>query len=215
MNSLAEARLREGAMSRSDHTRIGRPIVILGGLAVLSLLTSCAPPEDTSGREDDVPQPASITIDDSVSAPRARRAVRAAQLYYAFWDTGRPEYARIAVGPGFVDNTVPEGSRQGPEGLEAASRVVRTAVPDLRCAIEHLLVSGDQVVARLTFRGTQKGAFVGHPATGTSLEFKAIDMLQVQGGRIVECRHVEDNYNSTLMRQVGAAPLAGRCQEKP
>jgi hypothetical protein len=40
-------------------------------------------------------------------------------------------------------------------------------------------------------------------------------MLRVEGGRIVECRHVEDNYNSTLMRQRTAAPLAGQCQDKP
>jgi predicted ester cyclase len=114
-----------------------------------------------------------------------------------------------------VDNTLPEGCQQGPEGLEAASRALLTAVPDLGCTIEHSLISGDQVVARLTFQGTHKGAFLGHPATGKLIDFRAIDMLRVEGGRIVECRHVEDNYNSTLMRQLSAAPFAGRCQEGP
>ena len=202
-------------MTRSDHARNGAPTIILAGVAVVSLVTSCAPPADRSGSEDGVPRPASITVDDSVSAPRARRAVRAAQLYYAFWETGRPEYVRAAVGPGFVDNTLPVGCRRGPEGLEAASRAFRAAVPDLRCTIEHLLVSDDQVVARLTFRGTHTGAFLGYPATGKSIEFSAIDILRVEGGRVVEVGHVEDNYNSTLMRQLGAVPPAGQCREHP
>jgi hypothetical protein len=63
----------------------------------VSLVTSCAPPADTSWREDYVPRPASITIDDSDSGARARGAVRPAQLYYALWDTGRPEYVWLVV----------------------------------------------------------------------------------------------------------------------
>jgi predicted ester cyclase len=202
-------------MNKPDRARIGWPTIVLAGLAVVGLATSCAPRQGASKREEDFPQPASITIDDSVSAPRARRAIRAARLYYAFWDTGEPEYVRAAVGPGFVDSTLPEGCRQGSQGLEAASHAFRGAVPDLRCTIEHLLVSGDRVVARLTIRGTHKGAFLGHPATGRPIEFRAIDTLRVEGGRIVECGHVEDDYNSTLMRQLGGVPPFEQYQEKP
>jgi hypothetical protein len=42
-----------------------------------------------------------------------------------------------------------------------------------------------------------------------------MDFPRVEGGRVVEAGHVEDNYNSTLMRQFGAAPSAGPYQEKP
>ena len=197
-------------MNTSDRAPVRWPTFILVGLAVASLVTSCAAPTDTSWREEGLPQPGSITTDDSVSAARARRAIRAAQLYYAFWDTGKPEYVGAAVGPGFFDKTLPEGCRQGPEGLKAASGAFRTAVPDLRCTVEHLLVAGDKVVARLTFRGTHKGAFLGRPAPGKPIEFRALDILRVEGGRIVQAGHVEDNYNSTLMRQLGAAPAAVR-----
>jgi predicted ester cyclase len=156
-----------------------------------------------------------MTFDDSCDARQSRRAARAAQLYYAFWDTGKPEYAEAAAGPNFLDGTLPEGDRQGPEGLKAASRAFRTAVPDLRCAVEHLLVGRDQVVARLTLRGTHKGPFLGCAATGRAIEFGALDILRVEGGRVVEARHVEDNYNSTLMRQLGAGAPAGRHLEAP
>jgi predicted ester cyclase len=148
---------------------------------------------------------------------RQRRQATDRTGYCAFWDTGKSEYVEAAVGPGFSDSTLPEGWRQGPEGLMAASRAFRTAVPDVRCTVEHLLVTGDRVVARLTFRGAHTDAFVGRPATGKPIASSAIDILRVEDGRIVEAGHVEDNYNSTLMRQrqVGAVPPAGHYREGP
>jgi predicted ester cyclase len=202
-------------MKKSSRARIGRPTTLLAGLVVASLVSSCAPPRETSGYEEGLPQPGAITFDDSGGARQSRRAVRAARLYYAFWDTGKPEYADAAAGPNFLDGTLPEGDRQGPEGLKAASRAFRTAVPDLRCAVDHLLVGGDQVVARLTFRGTHEGPFLGHAPTGRAIEFSAIDILRVENGRVVEARHVEDNYNSTLVRQLGAVSPAVRHQASP
>jgi steroid delta-isomerase-like uncharacterized protein len=202
-------------MNRSDATRNARTIVILARLALPSLVISCAPRAETPWREEDLPRPGSITIDDSVSAPWARRAVGAARLYYAFWDTGKPEYVEAAVGPEFSDRALPEGWRQGSEGLKAASRAFRAAVPDLTCTVEHLLVMDDRVVARLTFRGTHKGAFLGHPATGQPIEFRALDVLRVDDGRIAQAEHVEDNYNSTLIRQLGTARPTGQHQDEP
>jgi hypothetical protein len=58
-------------------------------------------------------------------------------------------------------------------------------------------------------------ASLGRPATGKPIAFRAIDILRVEDGRIVEAGHVEDNYNSTLMRQFDAAPLAGHYRERP
>jgi predicted ester cyclase len=190
-------------MNRAGPAQSARTILILAGLALPILVASCAPRAETSWREEDLPQPGSITIDDSVGQPRARRAIRAARLLCAFWNTGKSEYVEAAVGPGFSDSTLPEGWRHGPDGLKAAWGAFHTAVPDLRCVVEHLHVTGDKVVARLAFRGTHEGDFFGHPATGKPIEFRAIDVLRVEDGRIVEDGHVEDNYNSTLMRQLG------------
>jgi predicted ester cyclase len=195
-------------MNRSDPARSAQTIIILAGLALPSLVASCAPPAETSWREEGLPRPGSVTIDDSISGARARRAVRAVQLFYAFWNTGKPEYAQAAVGPDFSDSTLSEGWRQGPEGLKAASDAFRGAVLDLTCTVEHLLVMDDRVVARLTFRGTHTGAFLGHPATGRPFALSAIEILRVTGDRIAEDQHVEDNYNSTLMRQLGATQTA-------
>jgi predicted ester cyclase len=201
-------------MNGSDRAFVRRVFFIIC-LAAVSFVMSCAPLTQKAWRQEDLPQPGSITMDNSVSRPRAREAIRAAQLFYAFWDTGKSEYAQAAIGTDFFDNALPEGCRQGPEGLVAASRFFRTAVPDLRCSVENLLVTGDKVVARLRLRGTHKATFLGQPATGNSIDFSAIDILRVENGLVVEAGHVEDLYNSTLMRQLDEICPTGQRREAP
>ena len=54
-------------------------------------------------------------------------------------------------------------------GPEARSEVIRRyhqAFPDLRLDVDELIVAGDTVVVRATFRGTDLGGYVGRPPTG-------------------------------------------------
>ena len=152
-----------------------------------------------------LPQPESMTIDRSLSKADAEQMIKTARLFYAFWDTGNAEYASAAVDNDFRDNTLPEGRPQGPKGLLYASQTFRSAVPDLHCKIEDLLVSGDKITARLLFTGTHKGEFMGHPATGKPVRFFAIDILRIRSGKIVEDWHLEDNL--TLFEQLGVVSL--------
>jgi predicted ester cyclase len=46
---------------------------------------------------------------------------------------------------------------------------------------------------------------MGHPATGRPVKFFAIDILRIQGGRIVEDWHLEDNL--ALLEQLGVVSL--------
>jgi len=152
-----------------------------------------------------LPQPESMTVDRSLSPADAAQMIKTARLFYAFWGTGNAEYASAAVDNEFRDNTLPQGRPQGLKGLLYASQTFRTAVPDLHCTIEDLLVSGDKITARLLFTGTQKGEFMGHPATGKPVRFFAIDILRIRNGKIVEDWHLEDNL--TLFEQLGVVSL--------
>ena len=172
--------------------------IICGVLAIVPTQTA------VQAQGPPLPQPESMTVDRSLSKAEAVQMIKTARLFYAFWDTGNAEYASASVDNDFRDNTLPEGRPQGPKGLLYASQTFRTAVPDLHCKIEDLLVSGDKVTARLTFTGTHKGEFMGHPATGKPVRFFAIDILRIRGGRIVEDWHLEDNL--TLLQQLGAFP---------
>ncbi len=152
-----------------------------------------------------LPQPDPITVDRSLSPADAAQMIKTARLFYAFWDTGNEEYASAAVDNDFRDNTLPAGRPQGPRGLLYASQTFRSAVPDLHCTIEDLLVSRDKITARLLFTGTHKGEFMGHPATGKPVKFFAIDIMRIRGGKIVEDWHLEDNL--TLLEQLGVVSL--------
>jgi predicted ester cyclase len=76
-----------------------------------------------------------------------------------FWNTGKESLARDALAINFIDKTPPEGRKQGPEGAILASRAFRAAVPDLRCDVEQMIISGSRVVSHLHFRGTFTGTF--------------------------------------------------------
>jgi predicted ester cyclase len=152
-----------------------------------------------------LPQPESMTVDRSLSKTDAAQMIKTARLFYAFWDTGKAEYASAAVDNDFRDNTLPEGRPQGPKGLLYASQAFRSAVPDLHCKIEDLLVSGDKITARVLFTGTHQGQFMGHPATGKPVRFFAIDILRIRTGKIVEDWHLEDNL--TLLEQLDVVSL--------
>jgi predicted ester cyclase len=151
--------------------------------------------------EENFPQPKLVIVDKSLPADQAQKAVHAARLFYTFWNTGDPQFARLALATNFTDRTLPKGRPQGVDGPLFASRTFRQAVPDLRCDIEQLIVAGDRVVAHLHFWGHFNGAFGQKQGAGQTVDFIATDILRVQDGRITDNWHIEDNL--TLMRQLG------------
>jgi predicted ester cyclase len=154
---------------------------------------------------DKLPQPKSVTIDKSLGADQLKTAVDAARVFYAFWDTGDAQFARLALADSFTDRTLPKGRPQGIDGAIVASRNLRQVVPDLRCEIEQLIVGGDRVIAHLRFRGHFTGAFGQKQGAGQTVDFIATDILRVQDGRITDNWHIEDNL--TLMQQLGIVQL--------
>jgi len=82
-----------------------------------------------------------------------------------------------------------------------ASKNFRAAVPDLRCDVEQLLVTGDRAVAHLRFRGHFTGTFAGTSGTGATVDFIATDILRVTDGRVSDNWHIEDNL--TFLQEIG------------
>ena len=151
--------------------------------------------------EDNLPQPKLVIMDKSLPADQAQKELHAARLFYAFWNTGDPQFAKLALAANFTDRTLPKGRPQGIDGPLFASRNFRQAVPDLRCEVEQLIVAGDRVVAHLHFSGHFNGVFGQKQGAGQTVDFIATDVLRVQDGRITDNWHIEDNL--TLMQQLG------------
>jgi hypothetical protein len=65
---------------------------------------------------------------------------------------------------------------------------------------------GGKVVTRKVFHGTHLGAFQGIEATGREVEIPVIDIVRVEGGRIVEHWNCVDRLGP--LAQLGALPGA-------
>jgi predicted ester cyclase len=70
---------------------------------------------------------------------------------------------------------------------------------------EDVFSSGDRVVARVRFSGTNRGAFMGMPATGKSVDVQLIDMFRFgDDGLVREHWGVLDAL--AMMQQLGVVP---------
>lgn len=147
-------------------------------------------------------QPKQLIVDKSLPQMQLKTNEAVAREYATFWNTGNETLARDALAANFVDKTPPEGRKQGPEGAILASRAFRTAVPDLRCDVEQMIISGDRVVSHLHFYGTFTGTFGRLKGKGQKIDFIATDIYEIRDGKIAANWHIEDNL--TLMKQLGA-----------
>jgi predicted ester cyclase len=79
------------------------------------------------------------------------------------------------------------------------------AFPDLTFRVEAVIAEGDTVAYLARFKGTHLGVFAGVPATGRAIEYKAVGLDRLEGGRIVE-HHATADYLGVL-DQLGVLPL--------
>ncbi|AUH50703.1 ester cyclase [Chromobacterium sp. ATCC 53434] len=149
---------------------------------------------------DALPQPARVFSERNAGAAAAVKL--AALRYAAFWNTGDPRYAELALAPDFIDRTLPEGRQQGTAGPLQASRTFRAAVPDLKVEVTDMVLAADRVALRLHFTGHFSGRFGDVDGRGQAVDFQAFDLYRVKDGRIAENWHLEDNL--TLLKQLGA-----------
>ena len=111
-----------------------------------------------------------------------------ARRVYEIISTGDFGRATEIVDPDAPDNELLPGDPPAKliETFEQTFSEVREGFPDLSVAIEDVMAQGDRVAARVTMRGTHRGEFQGIAPTSKRVEVRAIDMLRISGGKIVE-----------------------------
>jgi steroid delta-isomerase-like uncharacterized protein len=107
----------------------------------------------------------------------------------------------------FVDHSAPPGFPNDREGQKQFTMMLRTGFPDASQTIDELIAEGDKVVMRWTGRGTNRGEFMGIPATGKPVTVTGIDIFRLEGGTIVE--HWSNWDMMGMMQQLGVAPTPG------
>ena len=105
----------------------------------------------------------------------------------------------------FVEHDAMPGLEPSKEGVKQLFHMYRAAFPDMRMAVQDVLVSGDKAVARVRATGTHQGEFLGMDATGRSVDVQLIDIIRFgEDGLAREHWGVFDAL--TMMQQLGAAP---------
>ena len=91
------------------------------------------------------------------------------------------------------------------EGNKQFFQYLFSAFPDLHLTIHDQIAEADKVVTRKTMSGTHQGAFVGIPATGKRMTLEILEILHIDGGKILGSWVFYDRLS--LMYQLGALPL--------
>lgn len=122
-------------------------------------------------------------------------------LWYEAFDTKNAALLDEIIDPTWVDIPSPAGTPPGLVGIKRTFAMLTTTFPDLRITIKDLIQDGDKVVVRSEITGTQQKTFLGIPASNRRMTIQAVDIHEVQHGRIVRTWHTEDWMSG--LRQLG------------
>jgi steroid delta-isomerase-like uncharacterized protein len=82
--------------------------------------------------------------------------------------------------------------------------VFYAAFPDAHATIDDMVAEGDKVAARVTWRGTHQGNFIGIPPTGKKFEMTNTAIFRIDDGKWAETWATVDNLG--LLQQLGVIP---------
>ena len=128
------------------------------------------------------------------------------ELVARFYDVAINDRDVDACARFLTKDFVHNGEARGQEGQRQAVAYFLGAFPDLRHTIEFMLAEGDLVSAHQSWRGTQRGSFLGVDPTDREIEFSSTAILRIDGDRIAEAWD-EVDMMSALM-QLGVLPSA-------
>ena len=119
---------------------------------------------------------------------------------------GEEELAATLIHPDFVNHEADPERREGPAGVVATSRWLRSCFGELWYEIEHVLVDGDMAAAFVTMSGTHEGGLPpGAPATHKPIAVKHVHLIRfADDGRALEHWAVRDDLG--LAMQAGLLP---------
>lgn len=120
---------------------------------------------------------------------------------------GQFEAAAELVEENFVELDPFPGQQQGREGLKDVIRMMRIGFPDIHWTVEETIASGDKVVSRFKWTGTQRGEFLGIPATGRKVTVPGVVIDRLNDGKMADSRILMDTLG--MMQQLGVIPRPG------
>ena len=128
------------------------------------------------------------------------------RLYEALHNDHDLTMINTAVDPKVVCRWSGLPELHGSGELRAAAAADLEGFPDQAVVLEQIIVDGEDVASRWTYRGTHTGDYYGIPPTGRAVVSSVVAFDRVVDGKLVENWTVFDNYD--LMRQLGILPAS-------
>jgi len=123
--------------------------------------------------------------------------------FIELFNAGRYEEAEADFAPGGYSEEIGTGRRLTIKEATANARAWKEAFPDARGTITNKIVAGNKGAAEIVWRGTNRGSLMGNPATGRSVEVRAVVVIDTDGTKITRSTHYIDVAGMT-------AQLGGR-----
>lgn len=87
--------------------------------------------------------------------------------------------------PDFIDHSTPD-QEPGYAGVKAYFSALRAGFPDIQVSVDDLIIQGEKVVLRTTWRGTHLGIYEGVPPTGQPAARTLIQIFRIVDDLITE-----------------------------
>lgn len=125
------------------------------------------------------------------------------ELVAEAWNKGNLKFVDEHFSEDFLPHFLPPNLPANREGLKHHIPMWQTAFPDFHGTAEDVIAEGDRVVLRWNFQGTNKGEFMGIPATGKEGRVTGVSTFRLAEGKVAEAWAESDTLG--LLVQLGLA----------
>jgi len=133
-----------------------------------------------------------------------QKNIAAQQKFGEAVNSGNLSMLRDIVTPDAVDHDPAPNQGNGPEGFIAYFTELRTAFPDLKIAVDHMVADDDNVAFAYTVTGTHDGPLMGFAPTGRKISARGMQITRFENGKQVERWGSSDQLG--ILQQIGAMP---------
>ena len=131
------------------------------------------------------------------------------RLYEEVWNKRKLELISEIISPSHaLQAPNVAGSAVGPEAYKRQVLRFLEGYPDLHWTIEDTIAEEDKVVACWTISGTQRGEYLGIPATNKKVSVDGITVHHIANGKIMDSYSNWDALG--MMQQLGVVPALGQ-----
>ena len=131
--------------------------------------------------------------------------IAAQQKFGEAVNSGNLSALRDIVAPDAVDHDPAPNQGMGPEGFITYFTELRTAFPDLKIAVDHMVADDDNVAFAYTVTGTHDGPLMGFAPTGRKISARGMQIPRLENGMQVERWGSSDQLG--IMQQIGAIAM--------